>query len=93
MEERKEREFFEVEHLPPHSGNADFAFQERLCGPVAEGADNFRADQGNLFQEKWLAGVDFLRFGITIVGWATLDHIGDVDIPPRQASRLEQLIE
>ena len=43
--------------------------------------DNFRADQGNLFQEKWLAGVDFLRFGITIVGWATLDHIGDVDIP------------
>src|SRR5262249_8983812 len=47
--------------------------------------DNFRLNELDLFSQKRLAGGNFVRLGITIVGWPTLDDIGDVNVLPFHA--------
>ena len=89
MEQRKEDEFLHVKGLPAYPSDADLALQERLRGPISEGADQFRLNQSDLPQEKRFAGVDFLRFRVAIIGRATFDHVGDVDIRPGQPHRLQ----
>ena len=69
MEGAGKSEFFEVEHLPPHSGNADFCVpRASVWAQLPREQTIFRADQGTLFQEKWLARVDPRGSGSRLLG-------------------------
>src|SRR6185436_5199607 len=56
------------------------ALQKRLDGELAQSHDDFWTNELNLFFQKWLAGRDFIRFGIAVVRRSALDHIGDIDV-------------
>ena len=52
-----------------------------------------RADQLHLCEEVPLAGLDLLGLRVAVPRRAALEHIGDVDVGPREPDRLEQPLE
>src|SRR5713226_4979469 len=61
-----------------YSSNRNFALQQRLHGKLTQSNDDFWPDQVDLFLEKRFTRSDFVRFGISILGRATLDDIRDI---------------
>lgn len=68
-------------------------WEEGVHRMPAERHDHFRIDDANLFSDPVPAGEDFFRGGISILWWAILHSIRDIDICTRKVNRCEELIQ
>jgi len=73
----------------PEKRNLLFGLEESLGRESPQGADQFGPDDFELFDEKRLTGVDFLRFGISVPRGTALDDVGNVDLLPAELDGLD----
>ena len=69
-----------LEHAASKPRNRIERPQQRLRAELAERDDHLRLDDVDLPEEERLAGLDFVRLGIPVLGRAALDDVGDVDV-------------
>src|SRR5262249_54268405 len=63
--------------------------QQRLRAELAERDDDFRLDDVDLLEEKWLARLHFVRLWIAVLRRPTLDDVRDVDVLALQVDGLD----
>lgn len=86
-------EVFHVKSLGFDFRDADFAFQQCLSCPVAQGTDQFWPDQLNLLHQERLAGFHFVLFWIAIVRRPALDDVRNIDLIARKACRGQEIVQ
>src|SRR5438093_526981 len=60
---------------------------------IAERAYHHRFDELDLLKQERLAGLDFIRQRVAVVGGTAFDDIGDVNVGARKTDGFEQLVE
>ena len=66
-------------------------FSSELRREGAQRHDHLRLDDVDLAEQELLARLHFVRFRIAVLRRPALDHVGDVDVFPLQADRLDDL--
>ena len=80
MERRNDAHSIHIEKFSAQLRNRRRDLKHGLRGKGAETADDFRTDGGELSSQKWIAGRDFVRFGIAVVRRPAFQDVADVDV-------------
>ena len=71
--------------------NLGVGLEKSLSSKGSQSTDNLRLDGIDLFEEERIAAFDLIRFGISVLGWAAFDDVGDVNLLPLEMDGLNNL--
>src|SRR5262252_5367138 len=81
------------EYLSVNAGDRADTRQHALECVAAQYQDRLRPDQRELLAKVWQAGLGLVRHRVAVLGWATLEHVGDEHLPAAEPDLLQQGVQ